>query len=255
MKFTLTITDASIDELVAILTSPATPAALRNSAAAIVGTVASGNDDDESGDTPAVVGSVDGTGLPWDDRIHSTPAKQTNKGVWRAKRGVSDALVAQVEAELRARAPQPAPQMQQPAPVQQQYQPPAVQMQPVNIDPNFQPPQSVVIPQQQPAPVQQQYQPPVLQPAPQTQQPAPVQQYQPQQVQFTPGAIDFMTFMQHVMTISQSGKADANYFGDLANRVGAAFGVQLPGGITNFQQDQRMVDTAVQTMMNEGRWA
>ena len=244
MKFTLTITDATIDELVAILISPATPETLRNSVAAVVN-VAASNDDDETGDTPVAAGSVDSTGLPWDDRIHSTPAKLTSKGVWRAKRGVADTLVTQVEAELRARASQ-----SQPAPVQQ-YQPPVPQMQPVNIDPNFQPPQSVVIPpqqMQQPAPVQQ-YQPPVPQPAPQQmqQQPAPVA---------TPaaGSIDFMGFMQHVMTISQTGKADANYFGDLANRVGAAFQTHLPQGITNFQQDQRMVDYAIQIMVQEGRW-
>ena len=249
MKFTLTITDATIDELVAILISPATPETLRNSVAAVVN-VAASNDDDETGDTPVAAGSVDSTGLPWDDRIHSTPAKLTSKGVWRAKRGVVDTLVTQVEAELRARSSQsqPAPQqMQQPAPVQQ-YQPPVPQMPPVNIDPNFQPPQSVIIPpqqMQQPAPVQQ-YQPPVPQPAP--------QQMQQPVAAPAPGSIDFMGFMQHVMTISQTGKADANYFADLANRVGAAFQTQLPQGITNFQQDQRMVDYAIQIMTQEGRW-
>ena len=48
---------------------------------------------------------VDSTGLPWDARIHSTPAS-INKGTskWRAKKGVAADLVAQVEAELRARA-------------------------------------------------------------------------------------------------------------------------------------------------------
>ena len=253
MKFTLTITDATIDELVAILISPTTPATLRNSVAAAVG-VAANSDDDDGSDIVADAGSVDSTGLPWDERIHSTPASLTKKGVWRAKRNLTDkAFVANVEAELRARAPQT---QQQPAPVPQ-YQPPVPQMQPVNIDPNFQPPQSVVIPpqQMQPAPVPQ-YQPPVpqQQPAPQMQQPVPQQMQQPVTAP-APGSVDFMGFMQHVMTISQSGKADANYFADLANRVGAAFQTQLPQGITNFQQDQRMVDYAIQIMVQEGRWA
>lgn len=44
---------------------------------------------------------VDSSGLPWDDRIHSTPAKARADGTWRARRGVSDELVAQVTAELR----------------------------------------------------------------------------------------------------------------------------------------------------------
>jgi hypothetical protein len=45
---------------------------------------------------------TDKNGLPWDNRIHSTPQAMTDKGVWRKKRGVATALVTQVEAELRA---------------------------------------------------------------------------------------------------------------------------------------------------------
>lgn len=47
--------------------------------------------------------SLDKDGLPWDERIHSS-SKAVNQtdGLWRKKRGVSDELVVQVEAELRA---------------------------------------------------------------------------------------------------------------------------------------------------------
>lgn len=45
----------------------------------------------------------DVNGLLWDDRIHSTPAKLKADGAWRARRGVSDELVAEVTAELLAR--------------------------------------------------------------------------------------------------------------------------------------------------------
>lgn len=48
---------------------------------------------------------ADSSGLPWDERIHSLSgdgSKPLNaNGTWRRKRGVSDELVAQVEAELR----------------------------------------------------------------------------------------------------------------------------------------------------------
>lgn len=44
----------------------------------------------------------DTSGLPWDKRIHSDPATKTDKGVWRKKRNVDAALVAQVTAELLA---------------------------------------------------------------------------------------------------------------------------------------------------------
>lgn len=65
----------------------------------------------EEAATPSTA-THDGTGLPWDARIHSDPASLTAKNVWRAKRGVDKALVAQVEAELRGQQPQiatPAP--------------------------------------------------------------------------------------------------------------------------------------------------
>lgn len=53
---------------------------------------------------PAEGGVVlDKDGLPWDARIHSDAAEKLSaKGVWKRKRNVSDELVAEVEAELRA---------------------------------------------------------------------------------------------------------------------------------------------------------
>jgi hypothetical protein len=52
--------------------------------------------------SPAPGVDVDATGLPWDARIHSTPAKKNADNTWRAKRGLNDgALVASVQAELR----------------------------------------------------------------------------------------------------------------------------------------------------------
>lgn len=45
--------------------------------------------------------NVDKNGLPWDARIHSSPAAITDKGVWRKKRGATPTVVKQVEDELR----------------------------------------------------------------------------------------------------------------------------------------------------------
>lgn len=60
------------------------------------------------------------TGTPWDIRIHSgkdyADRKKTEKGVWRARKGVSDQLKAQVTAELRAVAGNAAPQLPTPEP-------------------------------------------------------------------------------------------------------------------------------------------
>lgn len=43
----------------------------------------------------------DSAGLPWDERIHSSNRAFNADGTWRRRRGVSDDLVKQVEAELR----------------------------------------------------------------------------------------------------------------------------------------------------------
>lgn len=46
--------------------------------------------------------TLDKNGFPWDDRIHSGNKAFVADGTWRKRRGVDDALVAQVEVELRA---------------------------------------------------------------------------------------------------------------------------------------------------------
>jgi len=60
---------------------------------------------------PAASGERDSKGMPWDGRIHSATKAKVADGSWRYKRGSDDAVVAQVEAELRAAqaAPVPAP--------------------------------------------------------------------------------------------------------------------------------------------------
>lgn len=46
---------------------------------------------------------LDKNGLPWDERIHAGTKTKLKSGEWKAKKQVEAALVAQVEAELRAR--------------------------------------------------------------------------------------------------------------------------------------------------------
>lgn len=66
---------------------------------------------------PAAAVQRDADGLPWDARIHTTPAKIGANGKWAAKRKLDAAMVAAVQAELRGAAPAPATfqQPQQPA--------------------------------------------------------------------------------------------------------------------------------------------
>lgn len=75
---------------------------------------------------------LDAAGFPWDERIHSSNKKRNDKGLWWARRGVTPALKAQVEAELRKTISAPAatttpqqPAASTPAPVSTPPQPAA----------------------------------------------------------------------------------------------------------------------------------
>lgn len=63
--------------------------------------------------TPAV--QLDKNGLPWDARIHASSKAINADGSWRAKKMVDAAVVASVEAELRATMGAPAAPAAQPA--------------------------------------------------------------------------------------------------------------------------------------------
>lgn len=108
-----TCCNAAIGEIKAVtVLQPATP---------------TGTSESEAGDTPTTA-THDKTGLPWDARIHSTPATLTSKEVWRKRKGVDDITVATVEAELRGGAAQQAPAT--PPAMQMPPAPPAIQMPP-----------------------------------------------------------------------------------------------------------------------------
>lgn len=51
---------------------------------------------------------TDSAGMPWDGRIHASTRAKIAGGVWRLRRGVDDATVASVTAELRAAMAAPA---------------------------------------------------------------------------------------------------------------------------------------------------
>lgn len=61
-------------------------------------------------DTLKALANVDKGGLPWDERIHSSSKNFTADGNWRKKRGVDEALIAQVEAQLKQLMGLPSPE-------------------------------------------------------------------------------------------------------------------------------------------------
>lgn len=64
-------------------------------------------DDEPTNDAPP---ATDKNGLPWDERIHAGTKALNADGTWKKRRGVDDATVAAVTAELTGAAPTPTPQ-------------------------------------------------------------------------------------------------------------------------------------------------
>lgn len=86
---------------------------------------------DKPVDSPLVTGGgvLDSRGLPWDERIHASSQGTNKDGSWRYRRGVEQAQIDQVEAELRGSVPaQPAAPM--PPPVTASPVPPPVPLMP-----------------------------------------------------------------------------------------------------------------------------
>lgn len=106
MKLTLTITDATQAEIIALL-GGASGASITVATAPVSAPAAPSESDDEDDNAPAATvapGEVDSAGIPYDTRIHSKNASKNKDGTWRKMKGVDAATVTAVEAELRARA-------------------------------------------------------------------------------------------------------------------------------------------------------
>ena len=208
------------------------------------------NADDDEGDAADGTPDRDANGLPWDERIHSKGKNRLNAdGTWRKRRGVDDATVAAVEAELRGGGqPAPAPQMQvpqQPIPL-----PPTLP----NTQPSAPPVMAAPMPQPAPAPAPA----PMPQPAPAPMQEA-VNAAMGMPTPQPTGSLDFMGVMQHLGPKFQERDANgqpllhADYLAAVAAEVGTAFGQQL-NAFTDIQQNQQMVDYAVQIFARDGKW-
>lgn len=63
-------------------------------------------DDEPTNDAPP---ATDKNGLPWDERIHAGTKALNADGTWKKRRGVDDATIAAVTAELTGAAPEPTP--------------------------------------------------------------------------------------------------------------------------------------------------
>lgn len=199
-----------------------------------------GGEDDDSGPVNAAAPAIDASGIPHDERIHAKTKATNADGTWRKRRGVDDATVAAVEAELRARAAPPMPPVTPVAP-------PAM---PAPIPAPVMPIPPVAAPVAPPAPPAMPV--PEVPPAPPVTVPAPAAE-----------GIDFHAFMQHLS--GQMTKRDANgaplihadYLASITNEISTAFaphGVAPLTAITDIAANPTMINYAVQLLQRDGRW-
>lgn len=123
-EFTLSIKTESTSELADIVAklngdsvTLATGGPLKQDIQRVVGEVVSETvvpvpqpepqDDEPTNDAPP---ATDKNGLPWDERIHAGTKALNGDGTWKKRRGVDDATVAAVTAELTGAAPAPTPE-------------------------------------------------------------------------------------------------------------------------------------------------
>ena len=176
-------------------------------------------------ESDAASDDLDSNGLPWDERIHAGSKKQNKDGSWKARKGVGDETKKVVEAELRGQV------KQESLPTQAQ----ATQSAPTERPAEFAPPV------QQPVPPVQQPVPPVQQPVAPVQQPvAPVQQPKGVNIPDTGGIQDLMLTFQNLL---MHKKLEPNFSIELVQHLNATYARQM-SSIVEIGNDQELINGA-----------
>lgn len=151
--------------------------------------------------------TVDAKGLPYDARIHASSRTFVKDGTWRYKKGVSDAEIASVEAQLKGQTPQQTPVII-----------PAVPTTTVHVEmPKFNPDCRVI----ENAQGEREYPPlsAIVNPVATPSQPAPVAYENIVVPQYTKPAHSFETFKNNLMVVFaeliNEGKIDHKYVEEL----------------------------------------
>lgn len=211
-------------------------------------------EDDEGGEASDGAGT-DSTGLPWDNRIHSTPAAKNKDGSWRKRRGLDDATFATVSAELRAAgagAPQPAP-LPMPAPAidgQTSVTAPPPPLPAPVIEAAPQPmPAPVPAPLPTPQPVAAPTPMPAVEPAPTPAMPATAAPASPQPAEQPQQEWDFATLMQAIGPKMGEGEGQIN-----AAYLAAVCGIYGLNSITDLALQPEKIAQIVAQFQVDGRW-
>lgn len=95
MKFTLTITDMTAEDVYDVISS------VEGTDTTVEQTEVVTQPEQAAGFAKTTNIELDADGLPWDERIHAGSKTKTAKGVWKKRRGVQPVTITEVEAELR----------------------------------------------------------------------------------------------------------------------------------------------------------
>jgi len=107
----------AVEKHVASNRAQITPADVQTAAAETPAPVPTPTAEDDDGEQNNSAPTVDKNNLPWDERIHAGTKALNADGTWKKRRGVDDATIASVTAELQGTpAPAPAPVVETPAP-------------------------------------------------------------------------------------------------------------------------------------------
>jgi hypothetical protein len=232
------------------------------------GAGAAGEDADDNGPVNGNAPAVDGTGLPWDERIHAKTKTLKGDNTWTGRRGgPKGEELAAIEAELRARvASQPAPApmpIPAPIPMPAPVPMPAVQMQPAPAPMPIPAPLPAPVAQPAPAPMPMPAPAPIPMPAPEA-APAPVAAQAPAPAPDAGGTIDFAQFMQHLSGQMSKRDADgaplvhADYLAGITKEIStawAAHGVGELSAITDIASNPQLITYAMQLMQRDGKWS
>ena len=228
MKFDIIVKDVSLEELPNLVSKLTGTASVQNTTvhASQPNVLTQSADLEEVNSSLDVTGQVDSEGLPWDARIHSSSKSKTGNGVWKAKRGRSDAEYAAVKAELLgSQTPAPAAPVLMTAPVLNQfanapsvqYATPAMTTSPV-IPVNHAPPELA----------------------------APVQFVQPVQEPNT-----FQSVANRMQAGFQRGAMTPDHITSLTSQLNQTFGTNI-NNITEIANSQPMIDKAIAILAQMG---
>lgn len=211
-------------------------------------------EDDDADDATVATDApaLDSTGLPWDARIHAASKAMVSGNKWRKRKGVADATVIAVEAELRgtpAAVPMPVMSIPSLAPMMPAVEASVAQTPIMQMPPALTPPPAMQMP-------------PALAPAPEpvVSTPVPVMEPIPAPVPepvAPSGDLDMAGFMAHLTTLMQQGRVTTDDLIAVVGAVNAAFtphGHAAIAAITDVGSDPQKLAYAVQVLQANAKW-